>query len=58
MKYVKLVKFVLILIISAACSFIGSCIDGTVFNGYSDYFATIFFFLPSMYLLVEISCRR
>lgn len=54
----KYVKFILVLLISAACSFAGSCIDGAVFDGNSNYFATIFFFIPSIYLLVGSSCKK
>ena len=54
----KYAKFILVLIISAACSFAGSCIDSAVFDGNSDYFATIFVFSPSIYLLVGISCKK
>ena len=53
----KYAKFILVLIISAACSFAGSCIDG-VFDCNYDYFAMIFFFIPSIYLLVGISCKK
>lgn len=54
----KYAKFILVLLISVACSFAGSCIDGAVFDGNSDYFATIFFFIPSIYLLVGITCKK
>ena len=54
----KYAKFILVLIISAACSFAGSCIDGAVFDCNYDYFAMIFFFIPSIYLLMGISCKK
>lgn len=55
----KYIKFVVVLFLSVLCGFIGMWFfDASVFGGYSDLFATTMFFIPSIYVLVEISCRK
>ena len=50
----KYIKFIAILMLSGLSSYIGSYLDYWIYNGYSQFFATIFFFIPIMYIIMEI----